>query len=113
MSRRFSPTILATWDFPEAKSSTEPKPVRDAIEFVSYYNPPEEITFDETDSERAKADKVARRNGQILRRAMGAVRDWVDEQQAWFPDETFKEYDFDWTASEVIAEEEKWDDSDD
>jgi hypothetical protein len=44
---------------------------------------------------------------------MGAVRDWVDEQQAWFPDETFKEYDFDWTASEVIAEEEKWDDSDD
>jgi len=102
-----------TWDFPVVESSRQPKPVRDAIEFVSYYKSPEEITSDETDSERTKADKLAKRNGQILRRAMGTMRDWVSEQQAWLPDETFKEYDFDWTAQEVMVEEEKWDDSDD
>lgn len=113
MPRRFSSSLLATWDFPVVEPSKEPKPVRDAIEFVSYYKPPEEIAFDETDSDQIKADKLARRNGQILRRAMGAVRDWVSEQQAWLPDETFREYDFDWTAQEVIVEEEKWDDSDD
>jgi len=38
---------------------------------------------------------------------MGAARDWVGEQPTWIRDETLGEYDFDWTASEVIVEDEK------
>ena len=44
---------------------------------------------------------------------MGAARDWVSEQHAWIKDEVLGEYDFDWTAPEVITEDEKWSRDDD
>ena len=83
-----------------------PKLVSDEIEFKSYYQPPEEI--DETDSERAQAEKMDQRHVQVLRSAMGAARDWVGEQQPWVAGEALGEYDFDWTAPDVAAEDEKW-----
>ena len=43
---------------------------------------------------------------------MGAGRDWVAGQQAWIKDGVLGEYDFDWTAPEVTAEDEKWADDD-
>ena len=54
------------------------------------------------------ADKLDRKNVQVLRRAMGAARDWMVEQQTWVKDDVLGEYDFDWTAPEIIAEDEKW-----
>ena len=39
---------------------------------------------------------------------MGAARDWMVEQQTWVKDDVLGEYDFDWTAPEIIAEDEKW-----
>ena len=39
---------------------------------------------------------------------MGAARDWVGEQQPWVAGEALGEYDFDWTAPDVAAEDEKW-----
>lgn len=43
---------------------------------------------------------------------MGDARDWVSEQPTWIKDDAFAEYDFEWTAPEVIAEDEKWEEDD-
>jgi len=83
-------------------------PIRDELEFPRYYQPPGDIHISETDTERTRADKLDRRQGQVLRRATGAARDWVAEQQPWVSDGVLAEYDFEWTAPEVIAEDEKW-----
>ena len=69
--------------------------------------------MNDTDSERTRADKMERRRGQVLRRAMGGARDWVSKQYPWIRDEALREYDFDWTAPEIIAEDEGWGDNDD
>lgn len=104
--------LSATWNFPEAEPPKQPKLVRDKLEFTHFYKPPEDICMSETDSERTRADKLERQRGQVLRRATGAARDWVSEQHTWIKDEALGEYDFDWTAPEVIAEDEKWSDED-
>ena len=100
--------LLATWNFPEVEPSKRPKLVRDELEFAYYYRPPGDICASETDGERTRADKLDRQDGQVLRRAMGGARDWIGEQQTWIKDDVLGEYDFDWTAPEVIAEDEKW-----
>lgn len=82
--------------------------VQDELEFAYYCRPPEDIPVNETDGERTMADKLNRKNVQVLRRAMGAARDWMVEQQTWVKDDVLGEYDFDWTAPEIIAEDEKW-----
>jgi hypothetical protein len=105
--------LPATWNFPEVEPSKRPKPVQEEIEFTRYYQPPGDFSVNETDSERTRADKLDRQQGQVLRRAMGAARDWVSGQHVWVKDEVLGEYNFDWTAPEVIAEDEKWDRDDD
>lgn len=94
------------------ESSKQPKPVQEEIDFPYYYQSPEDICVDDTDSERTRADKLERQHGQVLRRAMGAARDWVSKQYPWIKDEALGEYDFEWTAPEVIAEDEGWADDD-
>jgi hypothetical protein len=108
LTPRSSSPLPATWTTPDVEVSKRPKLVRDELEFTYYYQPPGEISVDETDSERTRADKLDQQQGQVLRRAMGAARDWVAGQQPWIKDEALGEYDFDWTAPEVIAEDEKW-----
>ena len=83
-------------------------PIRDELEFPNYYQPPGDIHIHDEDTEGTRADKLDRRQAQVLRRAMGAARDWVAEQQTWVRDGVLGDYDFDWTAPEVIAEDEKW-----
>lgn len=100
--------LPATWSFPEVEPSKRPRLVQDEIKFAHYYQPPEDFCVNETDSERTRANKLDRQQGQVLRRAMGTARDWVNEQPMWIADEVLGEYDFDWTAPEVIAEDEKW-----
>lgn len=98
----------ATWNFPEVGASKQPKLVRDELEFKYYSRPPGDIHISETDGEQTRADKLDRRDGQVLRRAMGAARDWMSEQPTWIKDGVSGEYDFDWTAPELTAEDEKW-----
>ena len=88
-------------------------PIRDELEFPNYYQPPGDIHIHDEDTEGMRADKLDRRQAQVLRRAMGAARDWVAEQQTWVRDGVLGDYDFDWTAPEVIAEDEKWLEDDD
>lgn len=107
------PFLSATWNFPEVKPSARQKLVKDEVEFKSYYQSPDEICIGETDSMRTKAKKHGQREVQVLRNAMGAVRDWVIEQPSWIAGEALGEYDFDWTAPEVAAEEERWNQDDD
>lgn len=99
------------WNFPKVETSNEPKPVKDTVEFTSYYKAPEDIWIDETDSERTQARKLEEREAQIIRRAMGAARDWMSNQ--WISDSTFQEYEFDFTAPEVDAVERRWEEDDD
>lgn len=101
------------WNFPEVEPSKRPKPIQEEIECARFYQPPENFSVNETDSERTKADKLDRQNRQVLRRAMRAARDWVSEQHVWIKDDVLGEYDFDWTAPEVTAEDEKWMEDDD
>jgi hypothetical protein len=110
---QFSSPLLATWNFPQVKPSEQSKVVADEIDFVSYYQSPEDFRVSESDSRRMKAEKLARREGQIIRRAMGAVRDWVSQQAPWIAHEALQGYDFDWTAPELAAEDQKWAEDDD
>ena len=105
--------LSATWDFPEVAPSKRPKPIQEEIEFAHFYQPPGDFCANETDSEQTKADKLDKQQGQVLRRAMGAARDWVSGQHVWIQDQVLGEYDFDWTAPEVIAEDERWTSDDD
>ena len=93
--------------------SKRPKPIQEEVDFAHYYQHPGNICINDTDGERTRADKLERQQGQVLRRAMGAARDWVSGQNVWIKDEVLGEYDFDWTSPEVIAEDEKWIDDDD
>lgn len=61
---------------------------------------------DETDGERAKAER------QLRRIAMGAARDWVNQQPTHIASGALWEHDFDWTAPGVIEEEEWQEDED-
>lgn len=112
LTPRFSPFLSATWNFPDVEAPKQPMPVRDELEFPNYYQPPGEILINDEDGEQTRTDKLDRRQGQVFRRAMGAARDWVAEQPTWVRDAAL-EYDFDWTAPEIIAEDEKWTDVDD
>jgi hypothetical protein len=91
----------------------QPKPIQEEIDFSFYYQSPEDICVNDTDSDRTRADKLERRHRQALRRAMGGARDWLSKQYPWIKDEVLREHDFDWTAPEVLAEDEGWADDDD
>ena len=88
----------ATWNFPEVKPSKEPKPIEEEIGFRSFYQPPEDIYVGGMDSEQTTAEKLDRRARQVVRRAIGAARDWVGEQDAPIKNQVLGQYDFDWTA---------------
>ena len=99
------------WNFPKVEPWKQWKPVKDTLQFTSFYTAPEDIQIDDTDNERTRARKLERREGQIVRRAMGAARDWMSNQ--WISHGTFHEYDFEFTAPEVAEVESKWEEDDD
>jgi hypothetical protein len=102
----FSPLFPANWSFPEREpSSGPPKDVGHEIEFMSYYQRPGDAHANETDGRRARAEC------QLLRNAMGAARDWMSTQPDYVAEKLW-EHDFDWTAPEVTAKEEQWEEDD-
>ena len=92
--------------------SKQPQPVTEEVLFPSYQSP-DDIHVGTADGEHTRAKKEGRRNRQALRRAAGAARDWVCEQDECVKDQVLKQYDFDWTARVLTEDDERWASDDD